>query len=166
MVEAIGGNTLNNASEEDGSTNRAERLDNIWTKCDNALRDLLVFLVKKYRVDEVYDSKVKAQNWEKLISEFNGMTRGMVGMPKAQIIRKWHNWKQYNKQRSKAHPFIVVGDVSQEYVMEKCHALMQQAQEDQTFATFLAKGGNGMILAIQQSAKVRIIEYSSMCPFA
>ena len=42
-----------------------------------------MFLVKKHRVDEVYDSKVKAQNWEKLITEFNEMTEGMVGMPKS-----------------------------------------------------------------------------------
>jgi hypothetical protein len=34
---------------------------------DYALRDLLVHLVQKYRIDEVYDSKMKAQNWEKLI---------------------------------------------------------------------------------------------------
>jgi hypothetical protein len=41
--------------------------NNIWSVNDYALRDLLVFLVQKYRIDEVYDSKVKAQNWEKLI---------------------------------------------------------------------------------------------------
>ena len=93
------------------SGSRSERLDNIWTKSDSALRDLLVFLVKKHRVDEVHDSKVKAQNWEKLIGEFNDMTGGLIGMPKAQLIRKWHNWKQYTKQRSKAHPFIIVGNI-------------------------------------------------------
>ena len=41
--------------------------NNIWSVNDYALRDLLVHLVQKYRIDEVYDSKVKAQNWEKLI---------------------------------------------------------------------------------------------------
>jgi hypothetical protein len=40
---------------------------NMWAVNDYALRDLLVHLVRKYRIDEVYDSKVKAQNWEKLI---------------------------------------------------------------------------------------------------
>ena len=63
VVEAVKESTANDATVEGGgsSGSRAERLDNIWTKCDNALRDLLVFLVKKYRVDEVYDSKIKAQ---------------------------------------------------------------------------------------------------------
>ncbi len=41
--------------------------NNIWSVNDYALRDLLVHLVQKYRIDEVYDSKMKAQNWEKLI---------------------------------------------------------------------------------------------------
>ena len=112
-----------------------------------------MFLVKKHRVDEVYDSKVKAQNWEKLITEFNEMTEGMVGMPKAQIIRKWHNWKQYNKQRSKAHPFIVVGNMSHEEVAQKCRTLIQQAQNDSTLASFLAKGGNEPQAAVSEDSK-------------
>ena len=155
VVEAVKESTANDATVEGGgsSGSRAERLDNIWTKCDNALRDLLVFLVKKYRVDEVYDSKIKAQNWEKLIVEFNEMAGGIVGMPKAQIIRKWHNWKQYNKQRSKPHPFIIVGNMGHEEVMEKCRNLIQQAQDDSTLAAFLAKGGNEPQAAITEEAK-------------
>ena len=136
------------------SSNRSERLDNIWTKCDSALRDLLVFLVKKHRVDEVYDSKVKAQNWEKLITEFNEKTNGMVGMPKAQIIRKWHNWKQYNKQRSKQHPFIIVGNITEEEVVGKCQALTHQAKFDPTLASFLAKGGNEPQSIVDDAKKV------------
>ena len=112
-----------------------------------------MFLVKKHRVDEVYDSKVKAQNWEKLIQEFNDMTGGYVGMPKAQIIRKWHNWKQYNKQRSKEHPFIIVGNMRYEEVMEKCQALIQQAQDDPTLAAFLAKGGNEPQASVAEETK-------------
>ena len=151
----------NDASQNEGnegdnvglSSNRSERLDNIWTKCDSALRHLLVFLVKKHRVDEVYDSKVKAQNWEKLIIEFNEMTEGMVGMPKAQIIRKWHNWKQYNKQRSKSHPFIDFGNISHEEVLQKCQALMQQAQNDPALAAYLLKGGNEPQSSVSEDVK-------------
>ena len=33
-------------------------LDNIWSAGDNALRDFLVYLVRKHHIDEVYDSKV------------------------------------------------------------------------------------------------------------
>ena len=151
----------NDASQNEGnegdnvglSSNRSERLDNIWTKCDSALRHLLVFLVKKHRVDEVYDSKVKAQNWEKLIIEFNEMTEGMVGMPKAQIIRKWHNWKQYNKQRSKSHPFIDFGNISHEEILQKCQALMQQAQNDPALAAYLLKGGNEPQSSVSEDVK-------------
>jgi len=144
-----------NEGENNGlSSNRSERLDNIWTKCDSALRDLLVFLVKKHRVDEVYDSKVKAQNWEKLIAEFTDKTGGMVGMPKAQIIRKWHNWKQYNKQRSKQHPFIIVGNIREEEVVGKCQSLIQQAKFDPTLASFLAKGGNEPQAIVDDTKKV------------
>jgi len=151
----------NDASQNEGNegenvglnSNRSERLDNIWTKCDSALRHLLVFLVKKHRVDEVYDSKVKAQNWEKLIIEFNEMTEGMVGMPKAQIIRKWHNWKQYNKQRSKSHPFIDFGNISHEEILQKCQALMQQAQNDPALAAYLLKGGNEPQSSVSEDVK-------------
>ena len=110
--------------------------------------------MKKHRVDEVYDSKVKAQNWEKLIIEFNEKTGGMVGMPKAQIIRKWHNWKQYNKQRSKQHPFIIVGNISEEEVVGKCQELMNQAKFDSTLASFLAKGGNEPQAIVDDNKKV------------
>ena len=34
-------------------------LDNIWSAGKNALRDLLVYLVRKHHIDEVYDSKVR-----------------------------------------------------------------------------------------------------------
>ena len=110
--------------------------------------------MKKHRVDEVYDSKVKAQNWEKLIAEFTDKTGGMVGMPKAQIIRKWHNWKQYNKQRSKQHPFIIVGNISEEEVVGKCQSLIQQAKFDPTLASFLAKGGNEPQAIVDDTKKV------------
>ena len=35
-------------------------LDNIWSAGKNALRDLLVYLVRKHHIDEVYDSKVRS----------------------------------------------------------------------------------------------------------
>ena len=78
----------------------------------------------------------------------------MVGMPKAQIIRKWHNWKQYNKQRSKQHPFIIVGNISEEEVVVKCQALIQQAKFDPTLASFLAKGGNEPQAIVDDTKKV------------
>ena len=62
--------------------------------------------------------QVKAANWDKLVEELHETTDNMVGVSKAQVIRKWHNWKQYNKQHGKPHPFVVVGDVVVDDIMQ------------------------------------------------
>ena len=46
-----------------------------------------IFQVQKYRIDEVYDSKLKAKNWDLLIEEFHAMTEKRVAITKPQIIR-------------------------------------------------------------------------------
>ena len=61
---------------------------------------------------------MKAANWDKLVEELHETTDNMVGVSKAQVIRKWHNWKQYNKQHGKPHPFVVVGDVVVDDIMQ------------------------------------------------
>ena len=61
---------------------------------------------------------MKAANWDKLVDELHETTDNMVGVSKAQVIRKWHNWKQYNKQHGKPHPFVVVGDVVVDDIMQ------------------------------------------------
>jgi hypothetical protein len=104
--------------------------ETLWTKCNNALRDLLVFLVDRHGIEEVMDSKVKAQRWEKLISEFNVYTRGQVVVSRPQIVRKWHNWKQYNKSKKKAHPFSVVGKLDENMVKEKCQRLVEKLESE------------------------------------
>ncbi len=48
------------------------------------------------------------------------MTENRVTVSKPQIIRKWHNWKQYNKARKKPHPFVVSEGITADSVMEKC----------------------------------------------
>ncbi len=48
------------------------------------------------------------------------MTENRVTVSKPQIVRKWHNWKQYNKARKKPHPFVVSEGITLESVMEKC----------------------------------------------
>jgi len=116
-------------------------LDNIWSAGDNALRDFLVYLVRKHHIDEVYDSKVKAANWDKLVDELHETTDNMVGVSKAQVIRKWHNWKQYNKQHGKPHPFVVVGDVVVDDIMQRVATLVASAKSSPRLAQYLAKGG-------------------------
>lgn len=112
----------------------------LWSVKDFALRDLLIYLVQKYRIDEVYDSKIKAKNWENLIDEFHAMTENRVTITKPQIIRKWHNWKQYNKARKKPHPFVVCGPIALDLVLQKCSQLCEQARTDTEFAALLARG--------------------------
>ena len=102
----------------------------IWTKCNNALSDLLAFLVKKYNVDEVMDSKMKSLHWDKLIEEFHRFTGQQMLVSKQQITRKWHNWKQYNKSKKKPHPFALVGNLTEESVRAKCQLLLAKLAND------------------------------------
>jgi len=117
-------------------------VDNVWSTGKNALRDLLVYLVRKHHIDEVYDSKVKATNWDKLMDEFMDITQRMVGVQKTQVIRKWHNWKQYNKQHGKPHPFVVAGDVTVDDILDRVNNLITKAKETPPLARYLSKGGN------------------------
>ena len=136
--------------EEDFDRNT---VDNVWTAAGNALRNLLVFLIRKYRIDEVYDSRIKALNWDKLIKEFHEITEDFVGMPKTQVVRKWHNWKQYNKQHQKPHPFVIVGDDhTEESVRKSVQNLLNLARKDDSLRRYLKKGGNeSMSISIERS---------------
>ena len=102
----------------------------IWTKCNNALSDLLAFLVKKYNVDEVMDSKMKSLHWDRLIEEFHRFTGQQMLVSKQQITRKWHNWKQYNKSKKKPHPFALVGNLTEDNVRAKCQLLLSKLAKD------------------------------------
>lgn len=108
----------------------SDATSDIWSRCNNALRDLLVFLVKKYQIEEVMDSKVKALQWDKLSNEFYTFLGGQAIVSKAQIVRKWHNWKQYNKAKKKVHPFDVVGELNMNLVREKCETLLRRVEAD------------------------------------
>jgi len=129
--------------------NEISGLDNIWSAGGNALRDLLVYLVRKHHIDDVYDSKIKAQNWDKLLAELRATTEDMVNVTKAQVIRKWHNWKQYNKQHSKPHPFVVVGDVVVDDILTRVANLVAQAKSNSGLAKFLSKGGEAPYAVVQ-----------------
>ena len=59
---------------------------------------MIMFQVQKYRIDEVYDSKIKAKNWENLIEEFHTLTENRVTISKPQIIRLdflLHFWQYF-----------------------------------------------------------------------
>ena len=43
---------------------------------------------------------MKALQWEKLTAEFYAYIGDQNMVSKAQLVRKWHNWKQYNKGAS------------------------------------------------------------------
>ena len=115
---------------EEGPEDAEDTSTTIWTKCNNALSDLLAFLVKKYNVDEVMDSKMKSLHWDKLIEEFHKFTGQQMLVSKQQITRKWHNWKQYNKSKKKPHPFALVGNLTEEKVKAKCQLLLAKLAKD------------------------------------
>merc|ERR1719270_837075 len=76
------------------------------------------------------DSKMKALQWEKLTAEFYAFICDQNLVSKAQLVRKWHNWKQYNKAKKKPHPFHIVGELSLELVREKCHRLLEKMDSE------------------------------------
>ena len=98
-----------NTSEVETSDPEQEESETIWNQNSHALRDLLVFLVQKFCIEDVMDSKVKAQLWSSLHEEFLMYTNNYILVSKQQLSRKWHNWKQYNKNRKKPHPFAIYG---------------------------------------------------------
>ena len=126
---------LEDLEESDDLTDEAS--NNIWTKHNNALSDLLAFLVKKYNADEVMDSKVKSQHWDKLIEEFYQFIGHQQLVSKQQIIRKWHNWKQYNKSKKKPHPFALVGHLTEDKVRAKCQTMMNKITKENQMANYI-----------------------------
>ncbi len=118
------GDDGNQVDEFDNAT------DTIWNMSNFALRDLLAFLVQKWRIEDVMDSKIKAQNWDGLVKEFANYTEGKVAVSRPQIVRKWHNWKQYNKNKNKPHPFLVSGNLDEATIREKCRQLLEKIDSD------------------------------------
>ena len=132
---------FNQDEEADDLTDEAS--NNIWSKCNSALSDLLVFLVNKYNADEVKSSQVKSQHWDKLIQEFYQFTGHQQLVSKQQIIRKWHNWKQYNKSKKKPHPFALVGNLTEEKVRSKCQMLLNKLPKENQVSYLESIGGGG-----------------------
>ena len=58
---------------------------------------LHIFFYYLLTFSDVMDSKMKALQWEKLTAEFYAYIGDQNMVSKAQLVRKWHNWKQYNK---------------------------------------------------------------------
>ena len=132
---------FNQDEEADDLTDEAS--NNIWSKCNSALSDLLVFLVNKYNADEVKSSQVKSQHWDKLIQEFYQFTGHQQLVSKQQIIRKWHNWKQYNKSKKKPHPFALVGNLTEDKVRSKCQMLLNKLPKENQVSYLESIGGGG-----------------------
>ena len=127
-------------NHEHSETVSSSKNENIWTVGNFALRDLLVYLVQKFNLDDVMDSKVKGDNWEKLYEEFCNSTHNIVKINKPQLVRKWHNWKQYNRKHGNPHPFVICGDLNEETVVTKCNNLVDKANSNEAIKALLAKG--------------------------
>ena len=130
------------SQDEEADDLTDEASNNIWTKCNSALSDLLVFLVNKYNADEVKSSQVKSQHWDKLIQEFYQFTGHQQLVSKQQIIRKWHNRKQYNKSKKKPHPFALVGNLTEDKVRTKCQMLLNKLPKENQASYIESVGGD------------------------
>ena len=73
----------------------------IWSDQNHVRPTKTVLVAQKdkalHTFSDVMDSKMKALQWEKLTAEFYAYIGDQNMVSKAQLVRKWHNWKQYNK---------------------------------------------------------------------
>ena len=73
--------------------------ENMWNVMDYAFRDLFLYLVKKYDVDEVTNPRIKNELWKNISKEFHEISENMVTIKHEKFTKKWQNMKQYNKSK-------------------------------------------------------------------
>ena len=80
--------------------------ENMWNAMDYALRDLFLYLIKKYDIDDVTNPRIKNELWKTISKEFHDNIDNIVTIKHEKFTKKWQNWKQYNKSKQKPHPLI------------------------------------------------------------
>lgn len=114
--------------------------DNIWVAQDHALRDLFLYLIQKYNLEDVTNPRIKNELWKNVAKEFHQLSGGVVYVKHEKFTKKWQNWKQYNKVKGKPHPFISCGsDLDYDVIREKIRKLKERAATDPPFAAMLAR---------------------------
>ena len=118
--------------------------ENLWNVMDYAFRDLFLYLIKKYDVDEVTNPRIKNELWKNINREFHELIGNIITIKHEKFTKKWQNWKQYNKSKQKPHPFLD-GSINMDFdvIKEKIRKVKERVQVDPSFAAFLKRESDG-----------------------
>lgn len=96
--------SMDSSSSTSVTSSFQEMGENMWNVMDHALRDLFLYLVKKYNIEHVTNPRQKNELWKTLSKEFHDNIENVVTIKHEKFTKKWQNWKQYNKVKGKTHP--------------------------------------------------------------
>ena len=117
--------------------------ENLWTVCDHALRDLFLYLVKKYNFEDITHPRQKSEMWNQLCCEFHEKIGHSVTIRQERFTKKWQNWKAYNKSKSLPHPFETHKEVLDfDIIKSKLYKLQEMVASDKVFAQRLSREGD------------------------
>ena len=117
--------------------------ENLWTVCDHVLRDLFLYLVKKYNFEDITHPRQKSEMWTQLCREFHEKVGHCVTIRQERFTKKWQNWKAYNKSKNLPHPFDTHKDVLDfDVIKSKLYKLHDMVASDKVFAQRLSREGD------------------------
>lgn len=127
--------------------------DNVWNVMDHALRDLFLYLVAKYNVDEVTNPRIKNELWKSIAREFHEVIDNVVTIKHEKFTKKWQNWKQYSKIKGKPHPLEDPSiNLDFDIIREKIRKVKERAAIDTSFALFLNRESDESKLSNERPA--------------
>ena len=138
-------NLVKDSSALDGaiSSTCLPQRENLWTVCDHVLRNLFLYLVKKYSLEEISHPRQKSELWTKLCQEFHKKINHCVHLRQERFTKKWQNWKAYNKSKNLPHPFQTHKEfLDFDVIKSKLYDLQDMVASDKVFAQRLAREGD------------------------
>jgi len=106
--DALGGNDEEGGGGGEGDSVPFQNADEMHSKHkqDELLRDLLICLARKYRVEEAKRGPAsKLRMWTDLSREYHRMSGGILNASAKQLQNKWNNIKFSARQKMKANPY-------------------------------------------------------------
>ena len=130
-------------SHVDSLSTAFSQRENLWTVCDHVLRDLFLYLVKKYNFEEITHPRQKSEMWTQLCREFHEKINNCVHIRQERFTKKWQNWKAYNKSKNLPHPFETHKEfLDLDIIKSKLYKLQDMVASDKVFAQRLLREGD------------------------
>ena len=117
--------------------------ENLWTVGDHVMRDLFLYLVKRYNFEEITHPRQKSEMWTQLCREFHEKIGYCVTIRQDRFTKKWQNWKAYNKSKNLPHPFETHKEsLDFDVIKSKLYKLHEMVASDKLFAQRLSREGD------------------------